>query len=607
MARSELRAKIRLEGDSSGADKALKSTQKELSKLDKTATSTTKSMGARFADFGRSLRTAAISVAAAVASVTGAYKLLEAAGARIGQQRALSRSLAAEGKSADEFIAKLKQIANQQIATSDIILATNRAIALGISTNDIPGLLDAATKASVALGISATQAFNDIATGVGRASPLILDNLGIVVDSVKIYKDYAAAIGISVEELTKQQKTTALAAAVMRDAAKGADDFAAAQSRISVALSQTVTGLKDFLNGLTESVAANEKFVGTFEGGIEDVRNFAGAIRFFDEALKRDAEQQAINRRATLDWTGALDLLTLNISFATRAFLALGAAQRELEDVQAEAAENAAKLTERWEAQNQEMLRSLGFLDAWGSAQERAADRTARIEAGILAEASALEALGDAIGIVTSAQLEQEALAIAAALAKARLETQPITQEFLDMEQFAVDAIDSIRFRIDGMQRGLGDVGKEAADAALGIEDFSKAIKNAGTETEKTGAELGDLGESLDGAAEGATDLKVGMTSATESLSKAAAQARITAAEFDKIAESAGRAAAVSAALAGGGQLTQGGARISVPGGSRLTYDPRTGRPVGLNSYSLSPFGTGGRYTVNPDGTLRPR
>lgn len=41
-------------------------------------------------------------------------------------------------------------------------------------------LLQVAVVRGQAMGLSAEQAFNDIVTGIGRMSPMILDNLGIV-------------------------------------------------------------------------------------------------------------------------------------------------------------------------------------------------------------------------------------------------------------------------------------------------------------------------------------------------------------------------------------------------------------------------------------------
>jgi hypothetical protein len=65
------------------------------------------------------------------------------------------------------------------------------------------------------MGISATQAFNDIVTGLGRMSPLILDNLGITVDLEATMKRYAETLGKTSDALTDTERKQALVNAVI--------------------------------------------------------------------------------------------------------------------------------------------------------------------------------------------------------------------------------------------------------------------------------------------------------------------------------------------------------------------------------------------------------
>lgn len=86
------------------------------------------------------------------------------------------------GKNANEVIKKLKEVSAGTIANKDLVLAANRAMALGVTQdiNKIAGLLEYARLRARAMGTDTTSAFNDIVTGIGRQSPLILDNLGII-------------------------------------------------------------------------------------------------------------------------------------------------------------------------------------------------------------------------------------------------------------------------------------------------------------------------------------------------------------------------------------------------------------------------------------------
>ena len=66
----------------------------------------------------------------------------------------------------------------------------------------------AANRLNPALG-DTTFLYESISKGVLRTSPLILDNLGIVVRASTAYRQYAAEIGVSVNELTENQRRLA--------------------------------------------------------------------------------------------------------------------------------------------------------------------------------------------------------------------------------------------------------------------------------------------------------------------------------------------------------------------------------------------------------------
>lgn len=83
--------------------------------------------------------------------------------------------------------------------------------------NAAPQLLEiakAANKVNPTLG-DTNFLFESIARGIKRSSPLILDNLGIVVKLGPAYEEYAESIGKSVEALSAEEKQVALLNAVL--------------------------------------------------------------------------------------------------------------------------------------------------------------------------------------------------------------------------------------------------------------------------------------------------------------------------------------------------------------------------------------------------------
>ncbi len=531
------------------------------------ASKNVKKIESNFKKLTKSIKAARLAIVASLLAIVGAVKLLESAGERLGQKRALERTLEAQGIAADEYVGKLKGLANQQIATSDIILSANRALALGIAASDIPGLLEAATKASVSLGVTAAKAFQDITTGVGRASPLILDNLGIMIDQNNVFKDYAASIGVATNELTKQQRTAAVAAAAIAGAAKGAEDFALAQSRVTVALSQSRAKLKEWFEGTVESAAKSDALAGSIIGVTETFSNYAAAIRRTIRAMDALREKQEEQGKGWISLTTLIDIYTLNLSFAERAIQAYGAQARRIEQIQAELAANTAKVTARYEEQNVEMLKAIGFMETWADANEKAAARTKRIEAGILAEATALDKLREAIGQVTQAELQTELDDITTALEAARIETGGNTAAFLEMEAKVAPAIDHLKARIKGLADGTGDIGEALSDVSL----------IAGT----TGNQFDDLSTSV----KGTTDA----LAAQETQARGTAKALVLLTGVQESLALAEARTALAATQAARKRITGVGSQSSI-----------------ISDFNLSPFGTGGRVTANPDGNLVP-
>lgn len=168
----------------------------------------------------------AAGVTAAIGATAGAIKLLTDAaqeGAAFQRIEEASGSLAASmGADMDEILSALRGASLGMVSDFDLMQAASRAMMLGVSADagQLSQLMEVAAIRGRAMGLSTTQAFNDIVTGIGRASPLILDNLGIVVDAEANYQAYADSIGKTSEELSKAEKTQALLNGVL-ESSKG--------------------------------------------------------------------------------------------------------------------------------------------------------------------------------------------------------------------------------------------------------------------------------------------------------------------------------------------------------------------------------------------------
>lgn len=85
------------------------------------------------------------------------------------------------GQNAEDILGKLRKASGGTISDMGLITTASKAMSLGVTTDSgkMANLLEIARNKARLFGIDTSQAFEDIVTGLGRNSPLILDNLGI--------------------------------------------------------------------------------------------------------------------------------------------------------------------------------------------------------------------------------------------------------------------------------------------------------------------------------------------------------------------------------------------------------------------------------------------
>ncbi len=85
------------------------------------------------------------------------------------------------GQNSSDIINKLRTASGGTINEMGLIATASRAMSLGVTqdSDKLANLLEIARNKARLFGIETGQAFEDIVTGIGRNSPLILDNLGI--------------------------------------------------------------------------------------------------------------------------------------------------------------------------------------------------------------------------------------------------------------------------------------------------------------------------------------------------------------------------------------------------------------------------------------------
>ncbi len=168
------------------------------------------------------------------------------------------------GENSTQMLDSLRAVSRGTISDMDLIQAANRAMALGVAQDGetLAKLMEVATARARVMGLSVSDAFSDLVTGLGRMSPMILDNLGIVTGGEVVFENYARSIGKSAEALTDVEKKAALTNKVISETQSlmdqpvtSADRAAESFERMDAALQNAKVALGELFGPAVAAIA----------------------------------------------------------------------------------------------------------------------------------------------------------------------------------------------------------------------------------------------------------------------------------------------------------------------------------------------------------------
>jgi len=246
MANNIIQLVIAAKNEASGTIKQVNKDLKDLDTKTKKGTAGIGSIGS----FGTVAAVTAFGVAIAAsaneASKTAAeYERLRAGTQYLGSQYGLSAS---------SILGSVEKITQGTLSQGAILQQANQAMLLGVArtSEEFETLAKIAVDRGRKMGISMEKAFSSIVLGVGRLSPLILDNLGIVIDADNTYKAYAETLGKTAATLTDMEKRQALLARLTNEMSNfdssNVLDAASAWERYDASVANATVRLGNFIN-----------------------------------------------------------------------------------------------------------------------------------------------------------------------------------------------------------------------------------------------------------------------------------------------------------------------------------------------------------------------
>ena len=268
--------------------KELKDAQERLKEFKKSPEATKesiKAMSGEVSNLRKELRAKQVDLKNTQAALQGVSKGMAVFGAAVlagagivakaaidieGTQTAFENLAKSNGQSADAILKALQKASAGTIAAKDLMLSANRAMTLGVArnSNDFVALMEIARDRARVMGLTTTKAFDDIVTGIGRGSPLILDNLGLVINQTEANEKYARSIGKVANDLTEAEKQQALLNEVIRQGQATINRGALATLNADESLQALKSSLKDLAGVLGQALVPAIK---TVTGIITDV------------------------------------------------------------------------------------------------------------------------------------------------------------------------------------------------------------------------------------------------------------------------------------------------------------------------------------------------
>lgn len=228
-----------------------------------------------------------------VAALAAGFVALASRGvALVGLGESFDRLTAGVGLSSKALLVDLRKAANGTISDFGLIERAN--LALVGSTGEfgqafgkaLPKLLESARASARATGQSVDFLFQSIVAGIKRGSPLILDNLGLVISEGEANEKYAESLGKSASALTEQEKKMALLNATLEAGQTLIDSVGVAQETNADKIARanaTITNTLDSVSIALQPafgvlIDLGQKFLDQWQKAAEALAPILGAI-----------------------------------------------------------------------------------------------------------------------------------------------------------------------------------------------------------------------------------------------------------------------------------------------------------------------------------------
>ena len=207
----------------------------------------------------------------------------------------------------EQSLEKFRQATNGTVSDIDLMIQANNAMLLGIVENEdqFADLIDSAQRLAKAVGQDALFGIESLTTGIGRQSKLMLDNLGIVLDTNLAYQKFAEANGKAVKDLDENERKQAFVQAALESTrskvaqlGKETIDTNDSIAQLDVAMENLQLAFGEFMEGpgvsfmnfLTTSVSGLQNMSEDIGDVIKEIKGFPDRLQGAFDSIGKEQE-----------------------------------------------------------------------------------------------------------------------------------------------------------------------------------------------------------------------------------------------------------------------------------------------------------------------------
>ena len=175
----------------------------------------------------------------------------------------------------DKSLEKFRKATDGTVSDIDLMIEANNAMLLGIVENDdqFAELIDSAQRLAKAVGQDALFGIQSLTTGIGRQSKLMLDNLGIVLDTNLAYEKFAEANGKAAKDLDENERKQAFIQAALESTKEKVDQLGEEQLDLNDATNQLSVSFENLQITIGKELQDEVGFLQTALSNLLDVAN----------------------------------------------------------------------------------------------------------------------------------------------------------------------------------------------------------------------------------------------------------------------------------------------------------------------------------------------